>query len=73
MQWAKHRGVLFCLETSTSLHGGTDVKIWIKTAPSYYDQWTEKTQYGMRPDSYARWARKVEALVKDFAERVNAS
>lgn len=63
-----HRGVLISLETNTSLHGGTDVRIWIKEAPSYYDQWVEKTQLGMRPDDFARWARRVDALVKEFTE-----
>lgn len=67
MQWAKQRGVLISLETNTSLHGGTDVRIWIKEAPNYYDQW-EKTQLGIRPDDYAMWARRVDALVKEFTE-----
>lgn len=68
MYWAKDRGVLVSLETNTSMHGGTDVKIWVRDDPRYYDQWAEKTHLGMRPDSYARWARKVEALAKEYAE-----
>ena len=65
MHWAKHRGVLFALETNTSMHGGTDVKIWMRSNPDHYDHWTEKTHLGMRPDDYAYWARKVETLIEE--------
>lgn len=69
MYWAKDRGVLVSLETNTSMHGGTDVKIWVRDDPRYYDQWVEKTQLGMRSGDYARWASRVDALAKEFSER----
>ena len=63
VEWAKRKhGVLISIETNTSAHGGTDVKIWIRDRPNYYDQWVEKTQYGMRPHDIERWAKKVEEL-----------
>ena len=64
MQWAKVRGVLVSLET-TSAHGGTDVKIWIRTRPDYYDAWTEKTQFGMGAPAFERWYRMVEELIAE--------
>ena len=65
MTWAKHRGVVMSLETNTSAHGGTDVKIWLRNRPDYYEWWVEKTQYGMGRHDFERWARKVEKLASE--------
>lgn len=66
--WAKHRhGVLVSLETNTSMHGGTDVRIWIQNhGESHYDCWTEKTQLGMPSHAFGRWCDRVEALSREW-------
>lgn len=68
--WAKHcHGVLVSLETNTSMHGGTDVRIWIRGHEDiHYDHWTEKTQMGMPTHAFERWCYRVEALSKEYKD-----
>lgn len=75
IEWAKHRhGVLVSLETSTSMHGGTDVRIWIRNhGETHYNHWTTKSQWGVTPGILNQWCVAVEALSMEWKEGIRES